>query len=343
MDSPLKVGINGFGRIGRAAFKVLLDTPELEVVGINDLIENENLAYLLKYDTVYGRYPQPVDYNDNALIVGGKEYPVTHIKDPALLPWKTRQADLVFECTGVFTKRADLEKHIQAGANRVMLSAPTKSEEVITVVHGSSENSADEQIISCASCTTNCITPIIEIIGRRLGLKKATLTTIHAYTASQSLVDGPSKKMRRGRAAAENLVPTTTGAAIATTKALPQYEGRFDGVAVRAPIPVGSIADIVILTERETTVEEVNNIFREEASSERYKNVLAVSADPLVSADIVQDPHASIVDLEMTQVIKGDLVKVMSWYDNEWGYVNQMVREAVEWAHVILARGQARR
>ncbi|MCB8984919.1 MAG: type I glyceraldehyde-3-phosphate dehydrogenase [Ardenticatenaceae bacterium] len=329
MANTVKVGINGLGRIGRAAFKVILNTPELEVVGANDLIDNENLAYLLKYDTVYGRFPGTVDYNDNGLVVDGQEYPVSHIKDPAELPWGDLGAELVFECTGVFTKRADLEKHIQAGARRVILSAPTKSEEILTVVHGASDNNQNEQIISCASCTTNCITPVIEILGRRVGLKKAMLTTIHAYTATQSIVDGPNKKMRRGRAGAENFVPTSTGAAIATTKALPQYEGLFDGVAIRAPIPVGSIADIVLLTTRKTTVEEINNIFREEANSDRYRNVVAVSDEELVSSDIVQDPHASIVDLGMTQVVDGDLVKVMSWYDNEWGYVNQMVREAV--------------
>ncbi|MBK8899757.1 MAG: type I glyceraldehyde-3-phosphate dehydrogenase [Anaerolineaceae bacterium] len=333
MDSPLKVGINGLGRIGRAAFKVIYDTPELEVVGVNDLINNENLAYLLKYDTVYGRYPHDVDYNDDALLVDGKSFPVTHLKDPAELPWEDLEVDVVFECTGVFTKREDLEKHLKAGAKRVMLSAPTKSEEILTVVHGSSQNGSDDRIISCASCTTNCITPVIEIIGRRVGLKKATLTTLHAYTSSQSIVDGPNKKMRRGRAAAENFVPTSTGAAIATTKALPQYQGKFDGVAIRAPIPVGSIADIVILTERPTSAEEVNNIFREEAESDRYRGVLGVTDEPLVSSDIVQDPRASIIDLEMTQVVDGDLLKVMSWYDNEWGYVNQMVREAASWAN----------
>lgn len=337
----MKIGINGLGRIGRAAFKVLLETPQLEVVGINDLIGNENLAYLLQYDSVYGRYHKKVDFNEGALIVDGKEFPVTHIKDPADLPWKELGADLIFECTGVFTKRADLEKHIQAGASRVMLSAPTKSEEILTVVHGASQNGTDDQIISCASCTTNCITPVIEIIGRHLGLRKAMLTTLHAYTASQSLVDGPNKKLRRGRAAAVNFVPTSTGAAIATTKALPQYEGLFDGIAIRAPIPVGSIADIVILTERETTVEEVNNIFREEAAGDRYNGVLGVSDAPLVSSDIVQDPRASIIDLEMTQVVGGDMIKVLSWYDNEWGYVNQMVREALAWTDTFQARREA--
>lgn len=332
MSSPLRVGINGFGRIGRAAFKIIFETPALEVVGINDLISNENLAYLLKYDTVYGRYPHSVNYTDDTLQIGSQSFPVTHLKDPAELPWEELQVDVVLECTGVFTKRADLEKHLQAGAKRVMLSAPTKSEEILTVVHGSSQNGSDDRIISCASCTTNCITPVIEIIGRRIGLKKATLTTLHAYTSTQSIVDGPNKKMRRGRAAAANFVPTSTGAAIATTKALPQYEGKFDGVAIRAPIPVGSIADIVMLTERGTSAEEVNNIFREEAESDRYRGVLGVTDEPLVSSDIVQDSRASIVDLEMTQVVDGDLLKVMSWYDNEWGYANQMVRQAASWA-----------
>lgn len=332
MSSPLRVGINGFGRIGRAAFKIIFETPALEVVGINDLISNENLAYLLKYDTVYGRYPHSVNYTDDTLQIGSQSFPVTHLKDPAELPWEELQVDVVLECTGVFTKRADLEKHLQAGAKRVMLSAPTKSEEILTVVHGSSQNGSDDRIISCASCTTNCITPVIEIIGRRIGLKKATLTTLHAYTSTQSIVDGPNKKMRRGRAAAANFVPTSTGAAIATTKALPQYEGKFDGVAIRAPIPVGSIADIVMLTERGTSAAEVNNIFREEAESDRYRGVLGVTDEPLVSSDIVQDSRASIVDLEMTQVVDGDLLKVMSWYDNEWGYANQMVRQAASWA-----------
>ncbi len=332
MSSPLRVGINGFGRIGRAAFKIIFETPALEVVGINDLISNENLAYLLKYDTVYGRYPHSVNYTDDTLQIGSQSFPVTHLKDPAELPWEELQVDVVLECTGVFTKRADLEKHLQAGAKRVMLSAPTKSEEILTVVHGSSQNDSDDRIISCASCTTNCITPVIEIIGRRIGLKKATLTTLHAYTSTQSIVDGPNKKMRRGRAAAANFVPTSTGAAIATTKALPQYEGKFDGVAIRAPIPVGSIADIVILTKRATSAAEVNNIFREEAESDRYRGVLGVTDEPLVSSDIVQDSRASIIDLEMTQVVDGDLLKVMSWYDNEWGYANQMVRQAASWA-----------
>lgn len=324
-----RVAINGLGRIGRAVFKLIIDEPELELVAVNDLVSADNLAYLLKYDTVYGKYEKKVESTENSLIVEGKEYKVFSEKDPSQLPWGNLGIDVVFECTGIFTKKEGLEKHIQAGAKHAILSAPTKSEDVETVVYGVNKPSESAQIYSCASCTTNCITPVVEVMGRRIGVKKAIMTTVHAYTASQELVDTPSKKFRSGRAAATNFVPASTGAAIATTKALPQYEGKFNGVAVRAPVPVGSISDIVFVTERETTVEEINNIFKEEAQSDRYKGILSVSDEEIVSSDIVGDSHASIVDLTMTQVVDGDLVKVMSWYDNEWGYANQMVREAV--------------
>ncbi|MCZ7570091.1 MAG: type I glyceraldehyde-3-phosphate dehydrogenase [Ardenticatenaceae bacterium] len=328
-----RVAINGLGRIGRAALKIMLDTPELELVAANDIVPPENIAYLLKYDTVYGRYEKTVASEGDDLIIDGKRYKLFSEKDPAQLPWGALGVDIVFECSGVFTRRKDLAKHIEAGAKNVILSAPTKSEDVATVVHGVNRpEEGTAQIMSCASCTTNCITPVVEIMGRRIGVKKALLTTIHAYTASQTLVDAPNKHMRRGRAGAANFVPTSTGAAIATSKALPQYTGRFDGVAVRGPVPAGSLADIVFLTERKTTVEEVNRVFKEEAASERYKDILGVSEDPIVSSDIIQDSRASIVDLGMTQVVDGDLVKVMSWYDNEWGYSNQMVREAVRLA-----------
>ena len=325
-----KVAINGLGRIGRATLKIIQDTAGLDLVAVNDIVPIDNIAYLLRYDTVYGRYDKSVEAKEGELLIDGQSVKFLSEKDPAQLPWGEMGVDLVFESTGVFTNRDDLEKHLNAGAKHVILSAPAK-DEVMTVVHGTTEQ-PDEQpaMLSCASCTTNCITPVVEILGRRIGIKKATMTTIHAYTASQAIVDSPHKKMRRGRAGAANLVPTTTGAAIATTKALPQYEGRFDGAAVRAPIPVGSMADIVFVTERDTSVEEVNEIFREEAQSDRYKGILGASDDELVSADIIGDPRASIVDLGMTQVVDGDLVKVMSWYDNEWGYTNQMVRQAKE-------------
>lgn len=332
-----RVAINGLGRIGRAVFKILLDTPELEVVGVNDIVSADQLAYLLKYDTVYGKYSKTVENTKNSLIIAGKEYPVYQEKDPAQLPWgkDNLNVDIVFECTGIFTKKPDLEKHLQAGAKRVILSAPAKSEGIPTIVNGVNQISESDQIISCASCTTNCITPVVEVMGRRIGVKKAAMTTIHAYTASQGLVDQPSKKWRRGRAAAENLVPTSTGAAQATTQVLTQFQNKFDGAAVRVPTPVGSITDITLVTERSTSVEEINNIFREEAGNEQYQGILGASDDELVSSDIVGDTRASIVDLSMTQVIDGDLVKVMSWYDNEWGYASQMVRQGVQMTKLI--------
>lgn len=326
-----RIAINGLGRIGRAAFKIILDTEELELVGMNDIATAEDLAYLLTYDTVYGRYEKPVAVEKEQLSVGEASFPLFSEKDPAELPWEELRVDIVLECTGVFRRREDLEKHLRAGARHVVLSAPAKSGEVVTIVHGVNTAEGDVRVISCASCTTNCITPVAEVMDRRVGVEKATMTTIHAYTSTQALVDAPAgKDRRRGRAAAANLVPTSTGAAQATTKALPQYEDRFDGVAVRAPVPVGSIADLVFVTGRATTVDEINDIFREEAGSDRYDGILGVSEDPLVSSDIVRDPRASIVDLGMTRVTGGDLVKVMSWYDNEWGYANQLIREALK-------------
>jgi len=324
------VAINGLGRIGRATFRVILKTPELDLVAVNDLVPIDNLAYLLQYDTAYGKYDKDVAVDGDTLVVDGKRYRVFSQRDPAQLPWGELEIDVVFECTGVFTRREGLEKHLQAGAKFVVLSAPAKSEDIGTVVHGVNLPGEESvRMVSCASCTTNSIAPVVEIMGRRVGIKKAIMTTIHAYTSTQGIVDGPNKKFRRGRAAAANFVPTTTGAAIATTKALPQYAGKFDGVAIRAPIPVGSISDITFVTERETSVEKVNQIFKEEAESERYAGILGVTEDPVVSSDIVGDPRAAIIDLSMTRVVDGDLVKVMSWYDNEWGYTNQMIREAL--------------
>jgi glyceraldehyde 3-phosphate dehydrogenase len=331
-----RIAINGLGRIGRAALKIIQDTPELELVAVNDIVPVDNIAYLLKYDSAYGRYHKPVEARDGQLVVDGHEVAFLSEKDPAQLPWDEMDVDIVLECTGVFDKRPDLEKHIHAGARYVILSAPAKSEDIETIVYGVSGNDErDDQIRSCASCTTNCITPVVEILGRHIGVEKAMLTTIHAYTASQSIVDAPAKKMRRGRAGAANLVPTTTGAAVATTKALPEYAGRFDGVAVRAPNIVGSIADLVFLTSRDTSVEEINRIFTEEAQTERYQGVVSVQPDEVVSTDIIGDPHASIIDLNMTQVVDGNLVKIMSWYDNEWGYSSQMVREARQIANKL--------
>jgi glyceraldehyde 3-phosphate dehydrogenase len=324
-----RIAINGLGRIGRALLKLVIDEPALELVAVNDLADIENVAYLLRFDTVYGRYAKPVTVDGGGLIVAGRKLETLRLRDPSELPWKALGIDVVFECTGAFTRRQDLEKHIRAGARFVLLSAPSKDEDVATVVHGVNAPGAATSIISCASCTTNCITPIVEVIGRRIGFKKAAMTTVHAYTSSQSVVDAPSKRFRRGRAAGANLVPATTGAALATARALPEYSGRFDGIAVRAPIPVGSIADLTFVVSRDTSVEEVNRILSEEAGTARYVDVLGVSRDPLVSSDIIGDPRASVIDLELTKVIDGDLVKIMSWYDNEWGYANQLLREAL--------------
>lgn len=324
-----RIAINGLGRIGRAILKLVIEDPLLELVAVNDLSGVENLAYLLRFDTVYGRYPKSVTIEGNDLVVAGHRLRTLNTRDPVELPWKELDVELVFECTGALTRREDLEKHVRAGARVVLLSTPSKDEDVETVIHGANAPGRDSAIISCASCRTNCITPIVEVMGRRIGFRKAVMTTMHAYTSSQSIVDGPSTRFRRGRAAAANLVPATTGAAHATTRALPQYANLFDGIAIRAPVPVGSIADITFITSRRTTVDEVNQMFTEEAGTDRYAGVLGVSRDPLVSTDIIGDPRASVVDLELTKVVDGDLVKVMSWYDNEWGYANQMLREAL--------------
>lgn len=324
------VAINGLGRIGRATLKIVMDTPNLNLVAANDIGAPHSVEYLLKYDTVYGRYEKPVQATDGGhLKIGNHRLTLLREKEPARLPWKTLNVDIVFECTGVFTRREDLDAHIRAGAAFVILSAPSKDDDVETIVHGVNTPQGDTTIVSCASCTTNCITPVMEILGRRIGVSKAIMTTVHAYTASQALVDTAHSRLRRGRAASVNLVPTSTGAAAATARALPEYHGRFDGVAVRAPVPVGSLADIVSLMARPTTVDEVNRVFVEEAESERYRGILGVTADPVVSSDIIKDQRAAVVDLGMTQVVDGDLVKVMSWYDNEWGYASQLVREAV--------------
>lgn len=332
-----RVAINGLGRIGRAALKILMDTPELELVAANDLASADNLVYLLRYDTVYGRYNRPVAVDGNHLVVGEQRIRLVEQKDPAQCPWGELGVQIVFECTGVFTREEDLKKHIQAGARNVILSAPSKTETVSTVVHGANRLEGElPQVVSCASCTTNCVTPVVEVLDRRIGIVKALMTTVHAYTSSQSIVDGPGgKDFRRGRAAAANFVPASTGAAVATARALPQLKGKFDGVSIRGPVPAGSIADIVCLVRRPTSVDEVNHVLSEEAATDRYRGVLRVSEDPLVSADILGDTHASIVDAALTQVVDGDLVKVMSWYDNEWGYASQMIRHAVSVARQL--------
>ena len=324
-----KIAINGFGRIGRAALKIIMETPELEVVAINDLMSIENASYLLKYDSVYGKYREEVAVEANFLRVGSKKISFISDKEPANLPWKDLNVDVVIESTGFFTKREDAEKHIRAGAKTVVISGPSK--DAPTVVHGVNRVDGETSIFSCASCTTNNIAPVMEIIDRRIGIQKAILNTIHAYTASQELVDAPSgKDLRMGRAAAVNLVPSSTGAALAAVKTLPQLEGKFDGISIRTPVPVGSISDITLLTARSTSVDEINRILSEESQTDRYKLVLSASDEPLVSSDIVQSSFATVVDLRMTRVVDRDLVKIMAWYDNEWGFTNQMIRQILE-------------
>lgn len=327
----MKIAINGMGRIGRAALKIILDTPGLELVAVNDIVNIENTVYLLKYDSVYGIYEKAVEHKGTSLNVDGNKIQYHSIRNPEELPWQELKVDLVIESTGLFTTQEDAEKHIKAGAKTVIISAPTKSEDTPTVVHGVNSGDGMTSVFSCASCTTNNISPVVEVLGRRIGIKKAIMTTVHAYTASQSIVDGPSKKnMRMGRAGAANLVPTTTGAALATTKAMPWYAGKFDGVAIRVPIPVGSISDMTFVMEKDVTVEEVNTILKEESYTPRYINIMNTTEEPLVSSDIIKNPYASTVDLGMTRVVDGDLLKVMTWYDNEWGFTNQMIRQILE-------------
>jgi glyceraldehyde 3-phosphate dehydrogenase len=333
----MKVAINGLGRIGRAALKIILDTPQLELVAVNDIAAIGNIVYLLKYDTVYGRYEKTVEGDGETLRIDRKDIHFFSEKDPSRLPWSSLGVDVVLECTGVFTKREDLEKHVRAGARYVILSAPAKSDDVVTVVHGVNTLDGDTRILACASCTTNCITPVVEIVGRRIGIKKAIMTTVHAYTASQAIVDSQSKRFERGRAGAANFVPTSTGAALATAKALPELDKLFDGIAVRGPVAVGSLADIVLVAERKTSVEEINQIFVEEAAGDRYRDIVGTTDDPIVSSDIIKDPRASIIDLGMTRVVDGDLIKILSWYDNEWGFTNQMVRQIMEIARATEA------
>lgn len=332
MKCMKKIAINGFGRIGRAALKIVMDTPGLELTAVNDLMSIDDAAYLLRHDSVYGKYHKEVTVQGDYLNIEGNKVFFSSEKDPDKLPWKERKVDVVIESTGLFTDREDAEKHIHAGAKTVVISGPTKSKNTPTVVHGVNTSDGKTAIFSCASCTTNNVGPVIEIMNRRIGIKKAILNTVHAYTASQSLIDAPSKREpRMGRAAAINLAPASTGAAIAVTIALPELEGRFDGVAIRTPVPVVSISDITFVAARNTSVEELNKILMEESKTNRYKLVLSVVVDePLVSTDIIQSSFATVVDADMTRVVDGDLVKIMAWYDNEWGFTNQMIRQINE-------------
>jgi glyceraldehyde 3-phosphate dehydrogenase len=329
----VRVAINGFGRIGRAFVRRSWGRG-VEIVAVNDLGSLDNLAYLLKYDTVYKRAPFSVEAKDGSLWLDGKEAKFLQQKDPAQLPWKDLGVDVVIESTGFFTDYEKANAHIAAGAKHVVISAPVKNDVEglgMTVLMGLNEKNVKTcPITSNASCTTNSASPVIAILDEALGIEKAILSTTHAYTASQALVDGPGKKdIKEGRAAAQNIVPTSTGAAIAVTQAYPELKGKFDGVSLRVPVPAGSIADVTFISKRPTTAEEVNDILRKAAQDPRWEGVFAATDEQLVSSDIVGEPFASIANLEMTRVVDGNLVKVMAWYDNEMGYTESLVRHAL--------------
>lgn len=326
-----KIAINGFGRIGRAAFKIALMKPDLEVVAINDLTDAPTLAHLLKYDTAYGRYAAEIASKEKAIIVDGREYPIYAEPDPAKLPWKDLEVDVVLECTGRFVEAKKMQAHIDAGAKKVVLSAPSKGKgDMPTYLLGvnADEYRAEEILLSNASCTTNCIAPVAKVISQMIGIEKAMMTTIHSYTADQNLQDGPHKDWRRARAAAQNIVPTTTGAAIAVAETLPELEGVFDGLAVRVPTVVVSLTDFTFVTKRETTAEEVNMLLQEAAEKPEFAGILRVTDELVVSSDLIGDPYSSIVDLSLTKVVGGNLLKVVAWYDNEWGYSNRLIELA---------------
>jgi glyceraldehyde 3-phosphate dehydrogenase len=334
-----KIGINGFGRIGRNAFKIAMNHPELEVVAINDLTKPAVLAHLLKHDSNYGAYHEEVSSDETNLIVGGKKIQVTAEKDPSALPWESLGVDVVIESTGRFTKSEDAALHLKAGAKRVVISAPAKGgdESVGTFVIGANEKklSAENTIVSNASCTTNCIAPVMAVLTAKLGVEKSMMTTVHSYTASQALQDAPNKDLREGRNAAENIVPTTTGAAIAAALTVPELKDLFDGLSIRVPTPVVSIADITLVAKRDTTVEEVNKMLTDAAKEPRYQGILDTTDEELVSSDFIGNPHSSIVDLGLTKVVGGNLVKVVSWYDNEWGYSNRLVETVINVAKTL--------
>ncbi|MEA2383053.1 MAG: hypothetical protein QOH72_3024 [Solirubrobacteraceae bacterium] len=325
---PVRVGINGFGRIGRNVLRAgLAKQTDIEWVAVNDITDNATLAHLLKYDSILGRFPGEVEVRGDSLIVDGKDIKVFEERDPAQLPWGDLGVDVVLESTGFFTKRADAAKHLEAGAKKVVISAPA-TEPDITIVLGVNDDQYDKashDVISNASCTTNCLAPFAKVAHETVGIKHGLMTTIHAYTADQRLQDAPHTDLRRARAAAVNLVPTSTGAAKAVGLVLPELNGKLHGFAVRAPVITGSVVDLTFEAERETSVDELNDAFRAASERDDLKGILRYTEDPIVSTDIISDPHSSIVDGQLTAVIDGTMVKVVSWYDNEWGYSNRCV------------------
>lgn len=323
----VKIAINGFGRIGRNAFKIAFHRDDLEIVAVNDLTDTATLAHLLKHDSTYGAYSRKVEFDDENIIVDGKPIRVFSEKDPANLPWGDLGVDVVIESTGLFTDPEKTKAHLDAGAKRVVISAPAKGEGAKTVVLGVNEDTItkDDYIISNASCTTNCIAPVMKVLEDNLGIAKAMMTTVHSYTASQRILDAPAKDLREARSAAENIVPTSTGASKAAALTIPSLKGKFNGLSVRVPTPVVSLSDITALTKRPTTKEEINELFKKAAREPYYEGILDVTEEELVSIDFRGNSHSCIVDLKLTDVVDGDLIKVVAWYDNEWGYSNRLV------------------
>ncbi|MBQ9172017.1 type I glyceraldehyde-3-phosphate dehydrogenase [Candidatus Saccharibacteria bacterium] len=328
----VKVAINGFGRIGRNAFKILQGRKDAEVVAINDITDAATLAHLLKYDSSYGTYDQEVSSNEHAIIVDGKEIPVYAEKDPHNLPWANLGVDVVIESTGFFTKPEDAKAHIDAGAKRVVISAPAKGEGAKTIVLGVNEEAVtpDDLILSNASCTTNCIAPIMKVLEDEFGIEKAMMTTVHSYTGSQRILDAPAKDLREARSAAENIVPTTTGASKAAALTIPSLQGKFNGLSVRVPTPVVSLSDITAVIKRNTTKEELVAFFKKVADEQYYQGIIGVTEEELVSSDFIGDPRSCIVDLPLIDVVGGNMIKVVAWYDNEWGYSNRLVELTVD-------------
>jgi len=330
LNRKIRVAINGFGRIGRAVFKIALDKSNIEIAAINDLMEPQVLAHLLTYDSVYGRFKHKVDFDKANIIIKNKKFPIYAAKDPAKLPWNDQKIDVVLECTGRFTKDGAARAHVKAGAKRVIVSAPTKGGDVGTFLLGVNSKEYERQdVISNASCTTNCVAPVAFVLARNFGIVKGMVTTVHAYTAEQNLVDGPPpalhKDLRRARAAGINIVPTSTGAATATAEVIPGLSGAFDGMALRVPVAIGSLSDFTVLLKNPASAEEINRAFRNYASE--HPTILEVTDAPIVSSDIVGNTHSAIVDAALTKVIGGNFAKVVAWYDNEWGYANRLVEE----------------
>ena len=328
----VKVAINGFGRIGRNALKILLERRDTQVVAINDITDAKTLAHLLKHDSAYGAYDKKVSAGENSIIVNTREIPVFAEKNPAKLPWKDLGVDVVIESTGFFTQPSEAKAHIKAGARKVVISAPAKGDGAKTVVIGVNEEIVDDtdEVISNASCTTNCIAPIMRVLEDELGVDKAMMTTVHSYTGSQKILDAPAKDLREARSAAENIVPTTTGASKAAALTIPSLKGKFNGLSVRVPTPVVSLADITAIVKRDVTKEELTKIFVKASKEPYYQGIIGVTNEELVSSDFIGDPRSCIVDLPLLDVVGGNMIKIVAWYDNEWGYSNRLVELAVD-------------